>query len=69
MAGRHLVEVVLEDGSVEHGEAGDEEAGSDALDGGEVDAALAEEGVEDVVEEGDEDDDGYGVEIPAKLCD
>ena len=67
MAGRLLVEEVLEDGGVEHSKTSDEEAGGDAFDRGEVDAALAEEGVDDIIEEGDEDDDGYGVEIPEKL--
>jgi len=58
-----LVNEMLEDSGVEHGKTSDEEPGVDALDGTEVDALLAEEGVDDIVENGDHDDDGNGVQV------
>jgi len=44
-------------------EASDKEAGVDVLDGAEVKASLAEEGVDDAVEDGDHDDYGDGVQV------
>ena len=63
MARGGLVNEMLEDGGVEHGKTSDEEPGVDALDGTEVDALLAEEGVDDIVEDGDHDDDGNRVQV------
>ena len=63
VAGRAPVDEGLEDRGPEHGEACDEEAGVDTFDGGEVDTAATEEGVDDFVEQGDEDDDGDGVQV------
>jgi len=54
---------LLKDGGIQHGESGDEETGVDTLDGGEVDSELPETGVDEVVENGDEDDDGDGVQV------
>lgn len=62
-AGRHLIDVVLHDGGGNHGEGGDDETSCHTLDGGEGDADLAETGVEKVIDEGDHDDDGDGVEV------
>lgn len=47
----------------DHGGGTGEETEGDLLEGAEVDAAAAEEGVEEQVAEGDEDDQGEGVEI------
>ena len=58
-----VVDVVLDDGCGDHCEGGEHEAEEHALDGGELDALLAEEGVEEVVDDGDEDDEGDGVEV------
>ena len=63
MAGRPLVNELLKDGGVQHGESGDEETGVDTLDGREVDSELPETGVDEVVEDWDEDDDGDGVQV------
>ena len=61
--GVHLVNVVLHDGGGDHGGGGDEEAKCHAADGGEGEADLAETGVEEVVDDGDHDDNGDGVEV------
>ncbi|CAG9978285.1 unnamed protein product [Clonostachys byssicola] len=61
--GVHLVDVVLHDGGGDHGEGGDDETSGHTLDGGGGDADPAEAGVEEVVEDGDHDDDGDGVEV------
>ena len=63
LARRAPVDVGLEDGGVEHGETSDKETGVDTLDGCEVDTAATEEGVDELVEDGDEDDDGNGVQV------
>ena len=42
----------------------DEETGIDTFNWGEVDAPLAEEGVDDIIEDGNHDDDAYGVQVP-----
>ncbi|CAH0027857.1 unnamed protein product [Clonostachys rhizophaga] len=61
--GVHLVDVVLHDGGGDHGEGGDDETGGHTLDGGGGEADLAEAGVDDVVEDGDHDDDRDRVEV------
>jgi hypothetical protein len=43
---------------------GDEEPSVDTLDGAEVDAGLAETGIDKVVEDGDNDNKGDGVQVP-----
>lgn len=62
-AGAHLVDVVLHDGRGNHGQGGDDETSCHTLDGGEGDAKLAETGVQKVVDEGNHDDDGDGVQV------
>jgi hypothetical protein len=59
----HLVDVVLENARVDHRGTNDHEAHRNALDGAEVDAPAAQEGIDDVVEDGDEDYDRDGVQI------
>lgn len=52
------------DGGISNGtNGGEHETSGDAGNGTEVDAAGAEEGVEDVVEEGNKEDDSQGVEV------
>ncbi len=46
--------------------ASDEETGVDTLDGGEVNVTAAEEWVDDLVEDGNHDDDTDGVQVPAQ---
>jgi len=58
-----LIDVVLDDCGGNHGEGSHGESDGHALDGGEADAGLAEGGVEEIVDNGDEDDEGDGVEI------
>ena len=62
-ARRALGDVGLEDGGVDHGETSDEEASIHTFDGGEVDVASAEEGVDQVVEDRDHDDDTDRVQV------
>jgi len=54
---------LLKNGGIQHGKGGDEETGVDTLDGGKVDPELPETGVDEVVENWDEDDDGDGVQV------
>lgn len=58
-----LVNVVLDDSGVDHGERTDPETGYDTVDRGEGDFLLAEEGHEDLVDEGEENDDGDGIKV------
>jgi len=60
MTRRLFVDELLENGGVQHCKAGDEEAGVDALDGGELDSRLPESRVDDLVEDRDENDGGDG---------
>lgn len=62
-AGARLVDVVLDNSCRDHSERGKHETECNALDGGEADAGLAERGVEEVVNDGDEDNQGDGVEV------
>jgi hypothetical protein len=62
-AGAHLVDVVLHDGGGNHGEGGKEVTDCKTLDGGEANLELAEKRVQDVVNNGDKDDNGDGVEV------
>lgn len=62
-AGGQLVNVVLHDGGGDHGGGGKEVADGHAADGRQVDADLAEAGVDDVVEDRDHNDNGDGVEV------
>lgn len=59
----HCVDVVLHDGRGNHGEGRDEETDSHTLDGSKRNAELSEAGVEDVIDDGDHEDDGDGVEV------
>ena len=63
MAWAHLVDVVLKDTRVDHRSTDDHEASRNALDRTEVDAFPAKEGVNHIVEDGDEDDDRDGVQV------
>ena len=63
MARRLLVNELLKNGGIQHGESGDEETGVDTLDWGKVDPELPETGVDEVVENRNEDDDGDGVQV------
>ncbi len=54
MAGRPLVEEVLQDRGVEHSETSHQEPGIDTLDGREVDVPTTEGGVDGVVEDGNQ---------------
>ena len=58
-----LVDVMLKNTRVDHRSTDDHEASRDALNGAEVDALPAKEGVNDVVKDGNEDDDRYGVQV------
>jgi hypothetical protein len=58
-----LVDVVLEDGGPDHGEGTDDETSSDLLDGSETDTTLAEHRVHQRIHDGDNDDDGDGVQV------
>lgn len=64
VAGRLLEQEVLENTGVHHGDTGDKETGEDALDGREVDLVAAQGGVDELVHDGDEDQDGDGVQVP-----
>ena len=57
------VDDVLDDGGVGEAEGGEDEADGDAGDGLELDARAAQGRVDEAVEDGDEDDDGDGVEV------
>ena len=61
--GACFVDVVLKDRGVDHGGGGDEEADRDACDWAELDASFEHGRVHDAVEDGHDDDDGYGVEV------
>ena len=63
VAGWCGVDFVLDEGGVEHGEGGDPEAEDDSVDGREGDLSFAEVGVDETVDDGDEEDDGKGVEV------
>ena len=59
-----FVEVVLEDGCPDHGCCAGEEARCDLFDGCEADTVTLEEWVDELVADGDEDDECEGVEVP-----
>lgn len=63
VAGRGLVDVFLQDGGIKHGKTSDKETRVDTLNRSEVDTTLAEEGVDDVIEDRDEDDDGDRIQV------
>ena len=63
MAWAHFVDIMLKDTRVDHRSTNDHEASRHALDGTEVDAFPAKEGVNHIVEDGDEDDDRDGVQV------
>src|SRR5258706_8877068 len=67
MAWAHLVDIVLKNTSVDHRNTNDHEASRNAFDGTEVDAFPAKEGVNHVVEDGDEDDDRDGVQVQDQI--
>jgi len=55
--------VGLDDGGPDHSRRAGVEAPRDFLDRGEVDAASAEEGVDDAIADGDKDDEGEGIQV------
>jgi hypothetical protein len=61
------VDVVLNDGGVDHGEGRDPETTGDTIDGGESDVALAQERHEELVDKRQENDDGDGIEVLHKI--
>lgn len=61
--GVHLVNVVLHDSSGNHGHGSHEETGRHTLDGGESNTDLAQGRVQHVVDDGDHDNDGNGVQV------
>jgi hypothetical protein len=63
VAGRGGVDEVLGDGSLDHCCRVEEETKGDARDGFEGNADLAEAGADDLVHDGDEDDDCEGVDV------
>jgi hypothetical protein len=58
-----FVDVMLDDGGVDHGERSNPETSGDTVDGREVDPVLAEKGEEPLIHKRQEDDDGNGVEV------
>lgn len=58
-----LVNVVLRDGSGNHGCGGQQVSNVDTLDRGEVEAHLAETRVEELIHDRDEDNEGKGVQV------
>ena len=62
-AGAEVVDVVLRHGRGYHGEGAEEEAPGDAFQRREADAEPFETGVEEDVGDGDEDDEGDGVDV------
>lgn len=57
------VDEVLDDGSVGHGKRGNDETDGDTGDGWEWDVKFLHDRVDDAVEDGDEDENGNGVEV------
>lgn len=62
-----MVDFHLDDGGVEHGDGAEDEAEEDLFDGCEADSSAAEGWVHEGVEDGDEDYEGYGVEVVQKI--
>lgn len=60
---RHLVDISLGDGGCYHGEGSENETTSDLLDGAEVEAGLTNSWVDDMVHDGNQDDDGNWVQV------
>lgn len=58
-----LVDFALDDAGGDHSRGSEDETKSHTLDGGEADTLLAEEWVQDVVNDGDEDNEGDGVDV------
>lgn len=62
-AGAHLVDVVLHDSGGNHGQGSEHETESHTLDGSEGNADLAQQRVQNVINDGNHDDDGDGVQV------
>jgi hypothetical protein len=58
-----LVDVVLDYGCGHHGHGSEDETEGHALDGREADVCLAESRVEEVIYNGDHDDEGDGIQV------
>jgi hypothetical protein len=63
VAGSGGVNEVLHDSGVDHAEGSEAESDRDTHDGTQLDASAAEDGVDDAVEQGGEDQDGDRVEV------
>jgi hypothetical protein len=63
VTGAGCVDVVLNDGSVDHGEGCNPETAGDTVNRGESDVALAQERHEELVNERQEDDDSNGIKV------
>lgn len=63
VARRFLEDELLENCGIQHGKARDKETGIDTLDRGEIDSHPPESRVDDPIEDGDQDDDGDGVQV------
>jgi len=61
--GRSFIDIVLDDAGADHSHRAHPETGGNLLKGGETNAALPEEGVQDQIAERNEDDQGKGVQI------
>lgn len=58
-----LVDIVLNNGGPDHGQGGGEETSEDTLEGTEIVTSAAEGRVDEVVADGDEDNESEGVEV------
>jgi hypothetical protein len=67
VAGPGLVDVVLDNGGVDHGQGTDPESGHDTVDGREVDLGLAQRGEDKLVDDRQEDNDRDRVEVLHKI--
>lgn len=63
VAGPSVVDEMLDDGSVGEAQSSEPEANGNTHNGLELDASLSEDGVNDLVEDGSEDQDGDGIEV------
>lgn len=66
-AGRSLVNIVLDNGTTSSGDSGEGETEGDSADTAEFDVRLAKTGIDDVGQEGNEDDNGQGVEVAEEI--
>ena len=67
VAGSSAIDEMLDDGSVGKTQSGEPEANGNSHNGLKLDASLSKDGVNDLVEDGGEDQDGDGVEVLHKV--